>query len=189
MHLACAWHAYGMRMACIGMRRHPHSMHTEQCCKLTCTSCIIWRSRLSSSLGYRRVNRGMPRLSKAFTKELWKGSTGQSRVPASGRYPCCMLVFHCDKACALSLRWSMFFVPGSCASSWIISRLSPRFRAKCVLRGLYARQQRVRQENGWYRFRWLQYTPSWINWSFAGVCCCSFRSTCGCFDASTVTCF
>ncbi len=129
--MACIWHAQGMHW-------RANSMHTAQCCKLTCTSCIIWRSRLSSSLGYRRVNRGMPRLSKAFTKELWKGSTGQSRVPASGRYPCCMLVFHCDKACALSLNWSMFFVPGSCASSWIISRLSPRFRAKCVLRGLYA---------------------------------------------------
>ncbi len=98
-----------------------------------------------------------------------------------------MLVFHCDTACALSLRWSMFFVPGSSASSWIISRLSPRFRAKCVLRGLYAQKQRVSPKNGWYSLRCLQYPPSWINWRFADVCCCPLRSTCGCFDASAVT--
>lgn len=117
---ACMWR-HDPRVTCTHCGIWHSRLSNDACSgtdsRLTCTSCIIWRSRLSSSLGYLRVNRGMPRFSKALTKELWKGSTGQSRVPASGKYPRCMLVFHCDRACALSLKLSMFFVPGSSASS------------------------------------------------------------------------
>ena len=71
-----------------------HDANEHACIELTCTSCIICRNKLSSNLGYRLVKRGMPKLFSAVTNDVWKGSTGQSRVSGPGKNPLCMLIFH-----------------------------------------------------------------------------------------------